>query len=267
MDALRHPVILTYHSISEGKSPLSTSPSTFAEQMQWLKTNATVITLRQLVRVMKELQPLPERAVVLTFDDGHRDFRTAVAPVLRRLQLPATIFVSTACCGAGTERLEGCASGINRPTLAWYQIRQLHQQGFGVGAHSISHLPLTEMSPAEVEREVAGNKAEFESLTGEPVEFFAYPYGRWNSAIRRVVQRYYAAACSTAAGVVHSNADLFALPRVDACYLRRSLIFRSLFTDPFIAYLGARRIIRRIRGKPEGYYVTADRTPGQRDDL
>ena len=208
MDALRHPVILTYHSISEGKSPLSTSPSTFAEQMQWLKTNATVITLRQLVRVMKELQPLPERAVVLTFDDGHRDFRTAVAPVLRRLQLPATIFVSTACCGAGTERLEGCASGINRPTLAWYQIRQLHQQGFGVGAHSISHLPLTEMSPAEVEREVAGNKAEFESLTGEPVEFFAYPYGRWNSAIRRVVQRYYAAACSTAAGVVHSQRRL-----------------------------------------------------------
>jgi len=258
MGKVQPPVILTYHSISGGKSALHTSPSVFAGQMRWLRSNAQVITLRRLVDIMTDRQPLPERAVVLTFDDGYCDFAAAAAPVLQRLQLPAIVSLSTAYCGGGRGRPEFSGAAIKLPTLDWQQIRELHDKGFELGAHAISHRALTEMSPEAAEQEIAGSKTDIEDHTGEPVGFFAYPYGQVTSALRQVVRKHYAAACSTAAGVVDDNADLFALPRVDACYLRHPVIFRSLFTDPFMAYLGARRIIRRIRGKPEGYHLRAN---------
>ena len=99
MDAAQFPVILTYHSISEGHSPLQISPSLFAEQMQWLHANVRVAPLAEVVRALVDHRPLPERTVVLTFDDGFADFYSSAAPVLRRLKLPATIFVPTGLCG------------------------------------------------------------------------------------------------------------------------------------------------------------------------
>ena len=95
MGAAQFPVILTYHSISEGDPPLQISPSLFAEQMEWLQANVRVASLGEVVDALTERKPLPERTVVLTFDDGYSDFYSSAAPVLRRLKFPATIFVPT----------------------------------------------------------------------------------------------------------------------------------------------------------------------------
>src|SRR5208283_4540263 len=100
MGAAQFPVILTYHSISEGDSPLEISPSLFTEQMEWLRANVRVAPLGEVGGALTERKPLPERTVVLTFDDGYSDFCSSAAPVLRRLKLPATIFVPTGFCGA-----------------------------------------------------------------------------------------------------------------------------------------------------------------------
>ena len=101
---------------------------------------------------------------------------------------------------------------------------------------------------------IAGSKAEIEECIGKPVEFFAYPNGLWNPAMRQLVQQYYRGACSTAAGVVEPCADSFALPRADSHYVRSPARFRQLFTGGFLAYLATRRLIRRIRRKPQGFY-------------
>ena len=92
-------MILTYHSISEGNSALKTAPALFKEQMEWLQANVRVAPLHEIVGALSEGRALPERTVVLTFDDGFRDFFTAAAPVLHRLQLPAIVFLPSGYCG------------------------------------------------------------------------------------------------------------------------------------------------------------------------
>src|SRR5260370_16396877 len=99
MGASHNPVILTYHSISHGDSPLKISPELFAEQMEWLRDNARVVSLSEIVAALASHRPLPERTVVLTFDDGFQDFYTSAAPLLHRWPLPPTVFLPTAYSG------------------------------------------------------------------------------------------------------------------------------------------------------------------------
>jgi len=255
MDPARFPVILTYHSISGGPPPLHVSPALFAEQMQWLQDHARVAPLHELATALLSRDRLPERTVVLTFDDGYRDFYFDAAPVLQRLNLPATIFVPTSFCG----RAElASAKGGWRPQvtlLNWQQVNELAREGFEFGSHSISHPALTGLEHEQANHEIAGSKLELEQRTGHKVAYFAYPYGRWNSGIRELVQQHYSAACSTGAGVVMPDADPFVLPRVDAHYLRTPAALRSMFTARFLAYVATRRFIRRIRRQPEGIYA------------
>lgn len=256
MDAAHFPVILTYHSISEGSSPLQISPSLFAGQMQWLCDHARVASLTEVVNALADRSPLPERTVVLTFDDGFYDFYSSAAPVLRRLNLPATLFLLTGLCGKTNNWPGQDASWISRHSLLdWQQVAELAQQGFNFGAHSISHPVLPSLAAEKVKHEIADSQAELRERTGQPVDFFAYPYGRWSPAVRAVVQEHFRAACSTGAGVVQPDADPFALPRVDVHYLRRPAWFRALFTSRFLTYVAGRRFIRRMRGQPEGLYA------------
>ncbi len=251
MHAAQFPVILTYHSISEGHSPLQIAPSLFAEQMQWLHDNVRAAPLDGVVRALVDHRSLPERTVVLTFDDGLADFYSSAAPVLRRFNLPATLFVPTGfCCRTSTWSGKGAAA-----LLDWQQVAELAEQGFQFGAHSVSHPVLPDLPMEEAKREIIDSKTELQQRTGQPVDFFAYPFGRWNPAVRAIVQEHYRGACSTGAGVVQPDADPFALPRVDAHYLRRPAWFRTLFTNRFLTYVAGRRFIRRLRKQPEGVYA------------
>jgi peptidoglycan/xylan/chitin deacetylase (PgdA/CDA1 family) len=256
MDAAQFPVILTYHSISEGRSPLQIAPSLFAEQVRWLHDNVRVSPLADVVSALVARRPLPERSVVLTFDDGFSDFYASAAPVLRRLNLPATIFVLTGLCGMSNNWSGQDAGWINQHALLdRQQVAELAQQGFQFGAHGISHPVLSDLPAEEAKHEVADSKAELRDRTGQAVDFFAYPFGRWSPAVRAMVQEHYRGACSTGAGVVQPDADPFALPRVDVHYLRRPAWFRTLFTTRFLTYVAGRRFVRRMRGQPEGLYA------------
>lgn len=255
MDAASFPVILTYHSIAEGDSALRVSPGLFAEQMQWLHANVRVAPLGEVVEALATRTSLPQRTVVLTFDDGYQDFDSSAAPVLRRVKLPATIFLPTGFCG-GTASWPGqSAWGDPQPLLDWRQVAALAKEGFAFGAHSITHSALPNLPAPEAKLKIDGSKTELEERTGQKVEFFAYPYGRWSQAVRAIVREQYRGACSTGAGVVMPDADPFALPRVDVHYLRRPTAFRMLFTAPFLGYVATRRLIRRIRRQPEGFYA------------
>lgn len=250
--AIKRHVILMYHSISNGSSPLRIAPALFAEQMEWLSKNARVIPLSQVVGALEQRTPLPQRTVVLTFDDGFADFYTEAAPVLKRFGFSAIVFLPTAYCGL-TNAWPGQPSWVEKqPLMTWEQIVELATEGVNFGAHSISHPVLTQLERSEAEREIVGSKREIEARIEQSVEYFSYPYGRWNAGLCRVVRCYYRGACTTAARLLDGHADPLALPRVDANYLRRPHCFRSLFTPRFCAYLAARRWVRRVRRQPEG---------------
>ena len=250
-----YPVILTYHSIAEGDSPLRIPPALFAEQMEWLKARTHVLPLGRIVKALAGGGSLPERAVTLTFDDGFQDFAEHAAPVLRKLELPAIVFLPTAYCGRAND-WPGQPKWVKpQPLMEWQQIRELADGLISFGAHSRSHCMLTEALAAQAEEEIVLSRREIQERIETPVEYFCYPYGAWNAAIRASVARHYEGACSTAAGVVEPGADPYALPRVDAHYLRKPALFRGMFTRRFRAYVTGRRWIRRLRGQPEGIYA------------
>lgn len=255
MNPSQLPVILTFHSISQGNSPLKISPELFAEQMAWLKSNARILSLGEVVTCLLERRALPERTVVLTFDDGFRNFRDCAVPVLRRFDFPATIFVPTGYCG-GTNSWPGQPEWVQREELlSWQEITDLASRGFIFGAHTVTHPRLPALSLAEAEREIKSSKTEIEEHIQRSVDFFAYPFGGWNPAVRDLASKHYRAACSTGAGVLEADAHPFALPRVDAHYVRNPYWFKNLFTRSFLTYLRARRLIRRLRRQPEGLYA------------
>ena len=223
--------------------------------MEWLSSHARVVPLAEIAAALQEKKPLPERAVVLTFDDGFADFHTEAAPVLLQKGLPATVFLPTSYCGR-TNSWPGQPKWVDlQPLMSWQQIRELAEQGINFGSHTVSHTNLTEAEAEVAEREIAESRKEIESRTGRAADYFCYPYGRWNALVRGIVSRHYQGACTTGAGLVEADADPFALPRVDAHYVRRSAVFASLFMRRFRSYITLRRWIRRIRGQPEGVYA------------
>lgn len=248
-------MILTYHSISAEHSPLCVPPALFARQMEWLRENARVAPLAGVVEHLAAKRALPPRTVALTFDDGFADFSTAAAPVLLRLGLPATVFLPTSYCGKRNDWPGQPTWVAPQPLLDWPAIGALAKQGIAFGAHSRTHPDLTRTAVQQAEEEIAGSRRDIEEKTGKPCEHFCYPYGAWNAEVRRLVAQHFQGACSTAAGTVQSGADPFALPRVDAHYLRSPGLFERLFTSPLEAYIGVRRWIRRLRGQPEGNYA------------
>jgi len=249
------PVILTYHSISPGATPLQTVPRLFIEQLEWLGRHARVVPLSEIVEALTEHRPLLPRSTALTFDDGFADFYTEAAPALRKHQFPATVFLPVDYCGRTNSWPGQPAWVAEQPLMSWAQIHELAGDGIEFGSHSKTHPNLTEIPEQELETEVGASAREIEAQTGRAPAFFCYPYGRWNGTVRDCVARHYRGACSTGAGVVARDADPFVLPRVDACYVRSPALFRSLFSRRFVAYVTARRLIRRLRGQPEGYYA------------
>ncbi len=91
--------ILMYHSISDGPSNtpnsiLRVSPQNFDSQMCYLKKNADVVSLSEIIQALQHGRKA-ERLVAITFDDGYRDNLTSALPILERYDLPATIFLTT----------------------------------------------------------------------------------------------------------------------------------------------------------------------------
>ena len=132
--------------------------------------------------------------------------------------------------------------------MTWAQIKELAEQGVCFGSHSMSHPVLNGSTDSELARELSESRNLIEAMTGREVGIFCYPYGCHNERVRRAVSACYrGGACTADLCTVGSSADRFALPRVDAHYLRSGAVFRSLFTARFQFYLRARRILRKIR--------------------
>lgn len=257
MAAANQSVILTYHSISAGPSPLKISPALFTEQMEWLTANANVVGLDHLIG--QGLSTPGQRTVVLTFDDGYADFHTHAAPVLLRLKLQAIVFLPTTYIGR-TNGWPGQPAWVKEePLMTWDQVKELADAGVEFGSHTVNHPDLTQLPPADLEHELSESRREIERRTGRKAAHFCYPYGKWNRAVRDATMRHYVSACTTIAGVLRepsgrAGSDPGLLPRVDAHYVRRPRLFRTMFTRRFEAYIAARRLIRRARKQPEGGY-------------
>ena len=228
---------------SSWQSPLAIDPSALDCQLAHLRRRGYAgLTFAESER-LRAAGRLPERSVVITFDDGYRSTLEA-ADVLDAHGYPGTVFVVTSFVDSGRplewpgiagERLRPGADRELRP-LTWADLESMVARGWEVGSHTVTH-PLLSALPADrVERELVESRRRIADRLGR-CETIAYPYGREDGAVARAAaDAGYLAAC-TLKGVPTADTP-YLRPRVGLTSRDRGLRLR-LGTSP--AALGARR--------------------------
>lgn len=210
--------ILMYHSLSNecgDRHPYfetNTAPEAFAAHMRYLSENGY-----QTVGLAEAVSGPPredQRKVVITFDDGYRDFHTEGLPVLAKYGFRATMFVVSEFASRGK-----AASG--KPCMRWQEIREAQLCGIEIGSHTVSHPELYKLSHSELRRELAISKQSIEMETGAAVDSFAYPYAfpehrqTFLTTLRELLQRFgYKRGVCTSVGTARPSSDPFFMPRI-----------------------------------------------------
>jgi peptidoglycan/xylan/chitin deacetylase (PgdA/CDA1 family) len=176
LSAARVPILM-YHSVSDslfGKShpyyQINCSPPVFARQMRWLRQNGyRTMDLTQMWTAMETGQDV-SKTVVITFDDGYRDFYTDAFEAMRQCGFTATIFLAT-------DRIQNTPVRIDGVDyLTWSEVAELHKAGIQFGSHTVSHPDLRSLNPEQIEYELGCSKETIEQKLGVAVESFSYPF-------------------------------------------------------------------------------------------
>jgi peptidoglycan/xylan/chitin deacetylase (PgdA/CDA1 family) len=244
-DSIKTPAIaiLALHSLDDMDSPLSFPPSLFESGMRDLHARGyRSITVREASRMLSGSTPWPEKTIALTFDDGYVSVLEQALPVLQETGFRATVFLNTGGSAHGElPVMEG------RKRLSWTQVRQLHEAGVEIGAHTESHPDLTRLPEARIEAEMTASRMAIEDAIGERVASFAYPFGFHNEATRSAARRQFECACAGDLGLVSPSSDPWALERVEMHYFNTPATFRLLHGPRLSAYLALRRAPRLVR--------------------
>ncbi len=240
--------ILMYHSISEdpeeGVSPyyrVCTSPPRFRRQMELLRDGGwNVVPLAEALA-----GPVPERSVVITFDDGFRDFATEAWPVLQDLRFPATVYLATGMVGA---------SFRGRPCLGWGEVRTLEGQGVSFGSHTVNHPRLVELQWGDIRRELVDSRRRLEDELGRPVEDFCYPYrfpedGEFRRRFSAVLEECgYRSCVTTRLGRFRSGDSRLEVPRLPVSEVDDARLLEAKLVGAYDWLARPQRLVKAIRG-------------------
>lgn len=187
----------------------------FAKQMRYLKKQGVhFYSASELIEYYRERGSFPTRGLTITFDDGWRDNYNHAFPILRELEIKATIFLVPSCIGQTSAKAQADGEG-GRAHLLREEILEMSQQGIEFGSHSLNHRLLDQISLPEIKCEVEESKRQIETLVQKPCKVFAYPAGRFSEAAKRVIaDAGHIAAFSTTYGPT-DQLDLYALNRVE----------------------------------------------------
>ena len=239
--------ILMFHDIDERRSVLSVAPGVWQRGLTNVyERGHHALTFRQIVDVLRSGAPLPDRTLGITFDDGYGSVYGEAFPVLQCFGMTATVFITV---GREGTIMDGgrLPSRDGRPMLSWSEIREMGSYGIEFGAHTLTHPDLTRLDTGDARDEILASKAIIENALGSPVVSFAYPYGRCNDRIRSIVAEHFSGACTDTLDLITASSDPYALPRVDAYYLRTDRLFRLILTRFFPGYVRMRAVPRRMR--------------------
>jgi peptidoglycan/xylan/chitin deacetylase (PgdA/CDA1 family) len=168
------------------------------------------------------------KTVVLTFDDGLRDFYTSAFPILQGHGQTASVFLPTAFIGDQPGHFKG------QECMTWSEARKLHEAGIEIGSHTVNHPRLYELGFDEIRAELASSKAMIEDRLGSVVVSFAYPYAfpvADQSFVRVfgdiVAQTGYRYCVTTVLGCVKPGDDAYCLKRLPANSSDDDALFRA----------------------------------------
>jgi peptidoglycan/xylan/chitin deacetylase (PgdA/CDA1 family)/GT2 family glycosyltransferase len=211
--------ILMYHRIAEdGPASLvryRTSPAAFSAQMRWLRRQGYhAITSSDLVRHWCAGRPLKGRPVLITFDDGYRDFHDVAWPILRAEGFSAEVFVVTDLVGRTAEW--DASEGQPAPLMDWTQIRSLAAAGVHFGSHMATHHHMASLSSREIVLEAARSRAQLERRLDRRCVSIAAPFGESDDCFVHIAaQCGYQVGFTAESGAAGLDNDLLRLPRIE----------------------------------------------------
>lgn len=244
--------ILMYHSVARVPSAathgLSVSPDDFERQMEVLgEQGFTPLTAAQLAAHWRSRgRTLPERPVLITFDDGYEGVHRYALPVLAKHGFASTLFVST-----GWLRGEYDTGGALDRMLDWDQVRELAAAGAEIGGHSHTHPQLDQLSDDALRFELRRCRDIVADELGTRPASFAYPYGYSSRRVReRVRETGFRQALAVGNGLARRAQGPYAL--------RRVTVRRTTGADEFERLVTGRAIGRNFaadRALTKGYAV------------
>lgn len=217
--------VLNYHGVQVSETEYGwqetelayvLSAQAFEDQLEAvLQTGLSVLSLTSLAAWLET--PAPGARLMLTFDDGHISHPEHVAPLLKKRGLPAVFFVS--------------AARVGKPGFAdWPALRDMIRQGFDVGAHGDTHVPLPPLDDASLERETSGARKKLEDGLGCRVSSFSIPRGYYSTRTGRFLAR---------AGYEFIFTSHFGVNRgkINPRYLKRMAVTRRHTEEEFRGWL------------------------------
>jgi peptidoglycan/xylan/chitin deacetylase (PgdA/CDA1 family) len=203
----RLPVLL-YHDIGLptplAENPILTiRPIAFERHLRCLRRlGYTWISAAQWLAWLEKGTPIPDKPILLTFDDGCANLAENALPVLERHGVSATIFVITR-----------RSSWVGLPLMTMDQIKHWFARGFEIGGHSRTHPRLTALGATELHEQVSGCRTDLIEAGMRPVLSFAYPKGLYDKEVRSVVGSNFRIAFTTDEGLNDLRTDLLLMRR------------------------------------------------------
>jgi peptidoglycan/xylan/chitin deacetylase (PgdA/CDA1 family) len=238
-------LVLCYHAVS------NTWPDTLAVRLSALERQLKSV-LRRGYRPVTAVEVAEGGAKLLhvTFDDAFSSVAAAL-PLLDRLSVPATIFACPDYADDGRAlaipelAAEVGAYPDELTTMRWHELRSLADRGVEVGSHTNSHAHLTQLSDADLDRELRGSRERIQAELGRACRFLAYPYGEEDERVRVAAR---AAGYDAAFGLpgIERPINRYSLPRVGV-WRRDSLLRMTIKTSPTARSLAAAALRAGLR--------------------
>ena len=215
--------ILVYHIVrpsypddSLSVRALAVTPEIFDQEMSVLKSRGyVVIPFSELEDHFYKGTVLPQKPVVLTFDDGWKDQYEYALPILEKYNYTATFFIPS--------NFPGHPS-----YMSWSGLKDLIRNGMTIGSHSKSHPYLTHItSSSTLWKEISISKDTLEKKTGEPVLEFSYPFGAFSTTTIEMVKK---------AGYKSARADYFSLANSSSTLYNLGSLNAPTLTKEFEKY-------------------------------
>ncbi|WP_340677202.1 polysaccharide deacetylase family protein [Paraglaciecola sp.] len=213
-------VILLYHHVSEQTPAVtSVSPEVFREHLAYLAKHHKVLPLKTIIDAISHHQPLPDKAVAITFDDGYDNIFAKAHPLLKEFGFPYTVFINPPLIDSVSYQ------------LSWQQVKTMASEGASFANHGNYHDHLLAKHASESDQQwlkrvltdVEQAEDTLKQQLGYSLKYFAYPYGEFNLSLKNALRERGYVGFAQISGAVASYSDLGALPRYPAAGIYSSL--------------------------------------------
>lgn len=196
--------VLYYHSVRESAdNEVTITPKLLRAQLQYIRDEGYMtLTLSELKAYILNNSPIPTKSILITFDDGYMDNYDNAFPILKDLNMVATIFCITS-------NLDGSYY------LSKEAINEMSNYGIDIESHTVNHPKLNEMTYDEQLSELVDSKKTLESITGKKIDSIAYPFGDFNDdSIRAAKDAGYSLGFTTKKGLSDRDDNPLKLDRI-----------------------------------------------------